>query len=236
MTKSNWSMGVKRAAMAGAGALAMGVAGAAQSAILLSEGFEDLATSGWVLKNNSTQPAIVADWFQGNPLVFTAASGSPNSYAAANFENGAAPGTISNWLISPLIEFTGPAALDFSLRLLGEGFLDTVEVYFSSAGASTDVGDSTTSTGTFELVGEFSSDTDTLWTNETALIGGINENSGRFAFRYFVADTLVDGNYVGIDNVLVTTEEPAPVPEPSTYALLLGGLGLLGFMARRRRA
>ncbi|PTT78305.1 PEP-CTERM sorting domain-containing protein, partial [Pelomonas sp. HMWF004] len=28
----------------------------------------------------------------------------------------------------------------------------------------------------------------------------------------------------------------APVPEPSTYALLLGGLGLVGWMARRRRA
>ena len=28
----------------------------------------------------------------------------------------------------------------------------------------------------------------------------------------------------------------APIPEPSTYALLLGGLGLVGLLARRRRA
>jgi hypothetical protein len=28
----------------------------------------------------------------------------------------------------------------------------------------------------------------------------------------------------------------APIPEPSTYALLLGGLGLVGFVARRRQA
>ena len=28
----------------------------------------------------------------------------------------------------------------------------------------------------------------------------------------------------------------APVPEPSSYALLLGGLGLMGWMAKRRRA
>ncbi|PWF43646.1 FxDxF family PEP-CTERM protein [Massilia glaciei] len=27
----------------------------------------------------------------------------------------------------------------------------------------------------------------------------------------------------------------APVPEPATYGMLLGGLGLLGFMARRRK-
>jgi len=26
------------------------------------------------------------------------------------------------------------------------------------------------------------------------------------------------------------------VPEPQTYAMMLGGLGLLGFMARRKRA
>jgi hypothetical protein len=27
----------------------------------------------------------------------------------------------------------------------------------------------------------------------------------------------------------------APVPEPATYGMLLGGLGLLGYMARRRK-
>jgi hypothetical protein len=27
----------------------------------------------------------------------------------------------------------------------------------------------------------------------------------------------------------------APIPEPSTYAMLLGGLGLIGVVARRRR-
>jgi len=34
-----------------------------------------------------------------------------------------------------------------------------------------------------------------------------------------------------LDNVSV-----AAVPEPETYALMLAGLGLLGFMARRKKA
>lgn len=35
----------------------------------------------------------------------------------------------------------------------------------------------------------------------------------------------------GLDNVAVAV---TPIPEPSTYAMLLAGLGLLGFVARRR--
>ena len=48
--------------------------------------------------------------------------------------------------------------------------------------------------------------------------------------------------YQGFDNVTfgsaVALESPsvAPVPEPETYALMLAGLGLVGFMARRRKA
>lgn len=36
-----------------------------------------------------------------------------------------------------------------------------------------------------------------------------------------------------LDNVKVTT--PEPEPEPETHAMLFEGLGLLGFVARRRR-
>jgi hypothetical protein len=38
------------------------------------------------------------------------------------------------------------------------------------------------------------------------------------------------------DNYSITTSAAAPVPEPETWALMLGGLGMVGMLARRRRA
>ncbi|AEJ01232.1 PEP motif putative anchor domain protein [Nitrosomonas sp. Is79A3] len=52
-------------------------------------------------------------------------------------------------------------------------------------------------------------------------------------------------NFLAIDNINVTLPPPviipdpdpvSQVPEPETYAMLLAGLGLIGFMARRRRS
>lgn len=42
-----------------------------------------------------------------------------------------------------------------------------------------------------------------------------------------------DPSFVRLDNVSVTV---AAVPEPETYAMMFAGLGLLGLMARRRKA
>ena len=45
--------------------------------------------------------------------------------------------------------------------------------------------------------------------------------------------TLSNG-YIGLTDL--TTDTVAAVPEPQTYALMLGGLGVMAFIARRRRA
>lgn len=39
----------------------------------------------------------------------------------------------------------------------------------------------------------------------------------------------------GIDNLVVSTNAVAAIPEPSTYALMLAGLGLVGWAVRRRK-
>ena len=42
----------------------------------------------------------------------------------------------------------------------------------------------------------------------------------------------MDGGYSGYMTLATTT---APIPEPETYAMMLAGLGLMGFVARRRK-
>jgi hypothetical protein len=51
-----------------------------------------------------------------------------------------------------------------------------------------------------------------------------------------------DYNHFAIDNLryrsqqaTVPPQPPTPVPEPSTYAMMLSGIGAIGFMTRRRR-
>ena len=60
-------------------------------------------------------------------------------------------------------------------------------------------------------------------------------NAGSLGPAYFAADVVVTDrsldSYGKTGNVGVS-----PVPEPETYALFLAGLGMMGFMARRRRA
>ncbi len=44
-----------------------------------------------------------------------------------------------------------------------------------------------------------------------------------------------DPSFTRVDNISVL-ESSSPVPEPTTYAMMLVGLGLLGFMGHRRKA
>ncbi len=60
---------------------------------------------------------------------------------------------------------------------------------------------------------------------------GIHYGFARFAGTYLVSYAFESTPGLGID----VASTIAPVPEPETYALMLAGLGVLGFAARRRR-
>jgi hypothetical protein len=219
----------------GVGLLAL--AGGAQAVTVLAQNFDNvpgMAGSGWVFTNNSTAP-LGPQWFQGNSAIFTAATGAPDSYGGSNFAaTNTLSGAVSNWLISPTILLDSTGSLSFQIRNAGEGFLDTVEIRVSTAGASSNVGASTTSLGDFTtLLSTFaSSTTPNGWVTVTVPLTGISSPTlGRIAFRHVVGDVSTAGNYVGVDDVLVTSA----IPEP-TSALLMA-LGVAGLMvARRRRA
>ena len=204
---------------------AMGAPAAHAAGIeILNEGFASVSgLDGWVQVNASVPPG--SGWFQGNAGLFPAQSGAADSYAAANFLGAAGgSGSVDNWLITPALDLSGTTVLSFFSRHDGApGFNDLLEVLYSS-GAGLDTAGFDTVLSTLGGVAGYPSD----WQQFTASVAG--DGVGRFAFRYLgPADTL---NYVGIDTVRVITA----VPEPSTWAMLALGVGMLPLLRRQQRS
>jgi len=63
---------------------------------------------------------------------------------------------------------------------------------------------------------------------------GPGKAAGNYDFDFFFAERHTTGSNFSISTSLELVSTP-PIPEPETYALMLAGLGLVGFMARRRR-
>lgn len=81
--------------------------------------------------------------------------------------------------------------------------------------------------------------------NDTLIANGTSLMSGAMDVWSISANNLAAGDYyLQVSGNLVSDAGAsfggavmlAPVPEPETYGMMLGGLGLLGFLARRRKA
>jgi hypothetical protein len=77
----------------------------------------------------------------------------------------------------------------------------------------------------------------------TLVMAGTSSNTGMIDVWTLTADNLAVGSYyLQVSGSLVSNTSGsyggammlAPVPEPETYGMMLAGLGLVGFMARRR--
>jgi hypothetical protein len=219
-------------------ALALSLGAGGVSAAPLTENFDAGLPAGWTVTNLSQPPGTMG-WFQGNPAVFEAHQGAPNSYLAANFASGAAASDISTWLILPTSTYQNGDTLSFFTRTADfSEWPDRLEVRFSNVGG-TDVGNTAQSVGTFSkllvsinptlAVGGYPED----WTRYSVGLSGLTgPTTGAFAFRYTVSEGGVAGvnsNYIGIDSVQI-----GAVPEPGTYVMMALGLGLIGVMRKRK--
>lgn len=211
----------------------------ADASLLLSENFDNISTlpgSGWVLTNNSS-PAGTTSWFQGNTAVFNAQAGAADSYVAANFNNADFGGTISNWLLTPSLTFNNGDLITFYTRSAAT-LPDRLEVRLSGNGSGSDVGATATSVGDFTTSllainptlanNGYPSD----WTLETIILSGLGGPvTGRIGFRYFISDTSINGDYIGIDNLTITSSDQGAIPELGTLPYLCVGLV---YLFRRR--
>ncbi len=222
-----WLMGVGAAA-------SLAASMSSQAGVILSEGFEGTALpTGWAVINRST-PVGPATWGKGNTNFFNAQSGTAGSYYADSFEAASQAGStasIADYLITPTIQLNNGYTFSFWARSDGDpSFPDRLQLVMSTSGTST----AATSFATVLLSinptvasGGFPTD----WTQFTGTISGLaGLTTGRLAFLYSIPNALTAGDYIGVDNVVVTA-----VPEPESIALLALGLGAMGLSSRRRR-
>jgi PEP-CTERM motif-containing protein len=197
----------------------------ANASLLFSENFDDisaLGAAGWLAGNLGTGGATADTWFQGNSGIFDAQAGAADSYVASNYLSAGFGGNVDNWLVTPLISAFSGSVVTFSTRTAGGLPGDNLELLYNNIGNG-DIVSNFVSLGVISSA-EYPID----WQAFNFTYGGADGNV-RFAFRYTVNDTSVNGDYIGIDSLSVS------VPEPGTMLLLGSCLLMMPLALRRRR-
>ena len=217
-----------------------------------TEGFNDATLpAGWVATNNSTAHATGNPWATGvgitdsdGNVVVSPLDGA--GMAITNYTSiGSGAGTISNWLISPLITGiqNGDTFSFWTTTTPDSPYPDRLEFRLGTDGSTT-VGTTVTSVGSFTTLllsvnsTQAASGYPETWTQYTATVSGLSAPvNGRVAFRYFVTNGGPNGansNIIGVDSFAYNAV--SAVPEAGTFGYAaFGALMLAGASLRRRR-
>jgi len=215
---------------------------AAADLVAINEGFElvnawgisnvtmqggGMFANGWIRQNNSDMPN--GYWTQCLPTsqfgAWNAADGPDDSCALSSYGSTQQDGgTISDWIVSPQVNFGTGSAISFHTRTKsGSQYPDRLQVRICTSGPCTNFGTKAEDVGDFttllldinpgETTGVFPED----WTRYTlGFADGVpTTGSGRIAFRYYVHQSGQNGsrgNLVGLDRVIVATGEDTASP------------------------
>jgi len=225
--------------------LAAGVAlcGVAQAATIAKWTFE---TSLPLLNNSSTIGSISAEVGTGTASGFHASSATDWTNATGN--NSAEAFRATTWAQNDYFQFTastvgfsnitfsfdqhrsgtGPSAFKVAYSTNGTSFTDLPSGSYTVVSALT-FSDSTTGT----MWSSTKLATNTSYIFSLSAISVVN-NASNVYVRLIQTATGVDPNGASrVDNVEIAG---TAIPEPSTFAAILGGVALLGVAARRRRS
>jgi hypothetical protein len=196
------------------------------------EGFESTYLStGWdTLNLSGPTPGIVRAWFSSNQFTTPPPPKEGLLYYGANYKAEGNNGTISTWLFAPLRTLNNGDIFQFYTFTLGTGtYPDRMEIRMSTNGPSMNAGTTPTSVGDFTtLLGVInpsltSTGYPTAWTKYTYTLSGLPGGglSGRFAFRYFVTNSGlngVNGDAIGLDSVYYQPNITSGINAPGQFS------------------
>lgn len=199
-----------------------------------SYGFDTAFSTDWTMINQSALANVTTIWSKAS---YTAAStttnsifgsgvggvpvgqaGGTNSFALVNYSSTTGSGTISNWLITPVVNVKDGDVVSFYSRKGTDGTMDypdRLELRYSTAATTIVPSAGSTDVGSFTNVGVTVNPTlaagfvyPKTWTKYSFTIAGVGTTAVpvKFAFRYFVTNGGTAGtnsDIIGIDTFSV---------------------------------
>jgi len=195
--------------------------------------------------NNVVQSAAQTNWSGAMSTFAASAQAAETKWAviAGDSSTTGVPGDVRYLTTAPLTPTITLTTLQSQNKVNLQGF-SAVDSLFNNNNLLQATSNGSTATGGVAYVG--ASDqfgTAGKWENKFIGVAWANEgqatdfwmydtNNGTSSSRALLTSYAGDFTYAA--GVLTYEVAAAPIPEPSEYALMLAGLGMLGFMARRR--